>query len=62
MTEPQEVIVARIDERLGAVERDVKEIKAGQARAEHLARPSWPSITSAVVAASALIITLIQII
>lgn len=47
------VLVARIDERLVAVERDVKEIKAA-------IRPAWPSVISALVAAAALVITLID--
>ncbi|MFE6733432.1 hypothetical protein [Microbacterium sp. NPDC057650] len=47
------VAVARVDERLIAVERDVKEIKAS-------IRPSWPSVVAAFVAAAALIITLIS--
>jgi len=53
VNEQTEVVVARIDERLVAVERDVKEIKES-------IRPSWPSITAALVAASALVITLID--
>lgn len=51
--EPVEVLVVRVDERLRAVERDVKEIKAA-------IRPSWPSVVAAIVAAAALLITLIN--
>ncbi|GAA3948979.1 hypothetical protein [Microbacterium soli] len=49
MTDDTATAVARIDERLIAVERDVKEIKAA-------IRPSWPSIASALIAAATLII------
>lgn len=49
------ITVARMDERLITVERDVKEIK-------NAIRPAWPSVVSAIVAASALLITLMQII
>lgn len=53
MNDDTNTLVARIDERLIAVERDVKEIKAA-------IRPSWPSVTAALVATAALLITLIN--
>lgn len=53
MNESIETMVGRIDERVLAVERDVKEIKAA-------IRPAWPSVVAALVAASALVITLID--
>ena len=51
--ETTETLVARIDERTIALERDVKEIKAA-------IRPAWPSVVAALVAAAALIVTLID--
>lgn len=58
MTDSQEVIVARIETRLIAVERDVRDIKVENASR----RPSWPSVVSSLVATASLIIVLIQII
>lgn len=57
VTDSLEVIVARVETRLIAVERDVRDIKTEN----NNRRPSWPSVVSAVVAASALLITLVNI-
>ncbi|MGB3375321.1 MAG: hypothetical protein WBA87_09295 [Microbacterium sp.] len=54
MTEPLEVVVARVEQRLIAVERDVRDMKSR--------RPSWPSVVSALVATGTLFIVLMQII
>lgn len=52
MTEPIEATVARVDERLVAVERDVKEIKAS-------IRPAWPMVLAALAASAAFLVNLI---
>lgn len=54
MTEPIELLYARLDERLKAIERDVGTIRALQAAS----RPQWPAIVAAVAACAALIVTL----
>ncbi|WP_157540961.1 hypothetical protein [Microbacterium sp. XT11] len=56
MTEPLPVVVARIETRVMAVERDVRDLKNDQASR----RPTWPSVVSSLVAAAALVLTLIQ--
>ncbi|MCC2034111.1 hypothetical protein [Microbacterium allomyrinae] len=54
-TEPTDVVLARVDERVRAVERDVREIKDTM-----MARtPQWPAIVSSLAAIAALIVTLI---
>lgn len=53
-TEAPEVTLARIDQRLLAVERDVGRILAASAAA----RPAWPAVVAALVAAAALVVTL----
>ena len=58
MTDSQEVIVARIETRLIAVERDVREIKDEN----RMRRPSWPSVVSSLVATAALLITLVTVV
>lgn len=61
--DPLPVVIARVETRLIAVERDVRDLKT-DLRAENSARsstrPTWPSVVSALVAASALAITLMQ--
>ncbi|WP_220465677.1 hypothetical protein [Microbacterium esteraromaticum] len=57
MTEPLEVVVARSDVRLAAVERDIRDIKNDMSSR----RPSWPSVVSSLVSAATLLIVLIQI-
>lgn len=52
MTESTETLVARIDERMGAVERDIKEIKAS-------IRPAWPMVVTAVAAIAAFLVNLV---
>lgn len=61
MPETVQTVVGRIDERLIAVERDVRAIKDEQ-RQQRVARPTWPTILSSMVATAALLIVLIQII
>lgn len=60
-TEPIELLYARLDERLKAIERDVRDVRVEQAAArarEDTRRPQWPAIVAAVVAVAALIVTL----
>lgn len=52
MTESTESLVARIDERMTAVERDIKEIKAS-------IRPAWPMTVAAIAAVAAFLIDLV---
>lgn len=52
--EPIELLYARLDERLKAIERDVRDVRVSQASA----RPQWPAIVAAVAACAALIVTL----
>ncbi|GAB6857876.1 hypothetical protein [Microbacterium xylanilyticum] len=52
MSETTETLVARIDERLVAVERDIKEIKAS-------IRPAWPMVVAAVAAVAAFAVNLV---
>ena len=54
MTEPIELLYARLDERLKVIEREMGAIRAAQIAA----RPQWPTVLSAVVAVAALIVTL----
>ena len=56
MSDEQDVVLARIDQRLITVEREVKEIKAQQTPA----RAPWPTVLSSIAATGALVITLIN--
>lgn len=56
MTEASDVIIARIDQRLIVVERDVREIKEDQ----RFRRPSWPAILSSLAAFGALVLVIIE--
>lgn len=47
------VTLARVEQRVIAVERDVRDLKS--------ARPSWPVIISSLAALGALVITIIQL-
>lgn len=61
-TEPIELLYARLDERLKTIEREMGLIRAEQVSARTTAeqsRPQWTSITSALVAVAALVVTLI---
>lgn len=52
--EPVEVTLGRMDERLSAVERDIRDIKNTMTAS----RPHWTAVLSAVVALAALVVTL----
>lgn len=55
-TEDTDVVLARLDQRLIAVERDVRDIKTATAQRT----PTWPSVMAAIAALAALALTLIQ--
>jgi hypothetical protein len=53
MADTLPVVVARIEQRVIALEHDIRDMKSR--------RPSWPSVVSALVAAAALIITVLNL-
>lgn len=54
VTDPAEILYARLDERLKAIERDVGTIRAQQAAN----RPQWTAVVAAIAAVAALVVTL----
>ncbi len=57
-TEDTDVVLARLDQRTLALERDVRDIKTSIAQRT----PPWPSVVAAFAAVAALVVTLISII
>jgi hypothetical protein len=55
VSEPIELLYARLDERLKAIERDVRDVRVQQAAA----RPQWPAVMSGIAATGAIVLTLV---
>ncbi|WP_417561875.1 hypothetical protein [Microbacterium sp.] len=55
--ETDSVKIARVDERVRAIERDIRDIKTSLA-AQTTNRPQWPAVLAAAAAVGALVVTL----